>query len=421
MATYLCIDLKSFYASVECVLRGLDPLKTNLVVADPSRGNGAICLAITPPMKKLGIKNRCRIFEIPKGVNYITALPRMKKYMEISAMIYGIYLKYVSKDDIHVYSIDECFLDVTKYLSLYQMDAYSLSKKIIDDVYNTTHITATAGIGTNLFLAKVALDITAKHAKDNIGYLNEELFKENLWHHTPITDIWNISRGIATRLAKYGIYDLYGITQIDEAILYKEFGVNALFLIDHAYGIEPCTIEEIHNYKSKSNSLSHSQILFEDYKYDDALLVLKEMVDLLVLEIVEKGLAAKSVGLGIGYSKDVIKGTGGSAKLNGATQSKKVIMDAFVNLFIRTTKKDYPIRRIGISLGGIVDEYYVSFDLFTDHEALGKEKRMQEAIIDIKNKYGKNSILKAMDLAPKATTKKRNMLIGGHNSGEEAR
>ena len=416
---YLCIDLKSFYASVECVLRGLDPLKTNLVVADPSRGNGAICLAITPPMKALGIHNRCRIFEIPKNVKYITALPQMKKYMEISADIYGIYLKYVSKDDIHVYSIDECFLDVTRYLDLYQMDAITLAKKIIADVYNSTHITATAGIGTNLFLAKLALDITAKHAKDNIGYLNEQIFKATIWHHQPITDIWNISRGIASRLAKYGVYDLYGVTQMNEDILYKEFGVNAEYLIDHANGIEPCTIEEIHNYKSKSNSLSTSQILFEDYKYEEALLVLKEMVDNLVLELVEKGLVASSISLGIGYSKDIIKATGGTTKLGGATSSKSTIMDAFINLFKRTTKEGYPIRRIGIGLGGIISEDYASIDLFTDEATLDKEKRMQKAIIDIKNKYGKNSILKAMDLAPKATTKKRNTLIGGHNSGEE--
>lgn len=416
---YLCIDLKSFYASVECVLRGLDPLKTNLVVADPSRGNGAICLAITPPMKELGIHNRCRIFEIPKNVKYITALPQMKKYMEISAEIYGIYLKYVSKDDIHVYSIDECFLDVTKYLDLYQMDAASLAKKIIADVYKTTNITATAGIGTNLFLAKIALDITAKHSKDYIGYLDEDIFRKTIWHHRPITDIWNISRGTANRLAKYGVYDLYGVTQMDEEVLYKEFGVNAEFLIDHANGIEPCTIEEIHNYKSKSNSLSTSQILFEDYKYEEALLVLKEMVDNLVLELVEKGLVASSVSLGVGYSKDVTKGTGGSSKLSGATASRSEIIEAFINLFKKTTKENYPIRRIGIGLGGVVSEEYASIDLFTDEIALDKEKRMQKAIIDIKNKYGKNSILKAMDLAPKATTKKRNTLIGGHNSGEK--
>ena len=416
---YLCIDLKSFYASVECVLRGLDPLKTNLVVADPSRGNGAICLAITPPMKKLGIHNRCRIFEIPKNVKYIVALPQMKKYMEESAFIYSIYLKYVSQDDIHVYSIDECFLDVTKYLSLYQMSAYDLAKKIIDDVYHTTHITATAGIGTNLFLAKVALDISAKHAKGNIAYLDEELFKESLWHHKPITDIWNISYGIANRLAKYGIYDLYGITQMNEEILYKEFGVNAEFLIDHANGQESCTIEDIHNYKSKNNSLSNSQILFEDYNYEDALLVLKEMVDLNSLELVEKGLVTNVISLGIGYSKNVIKSTGGSVKLTGYTQSRQTLMEAFVKLYEKTTDRNHKIRRIGVGFGNVISEDYASIDLFTNTFALDKEKRVQEAIIEIKNKYGKNSILKAMDLTPKATTKKRNMLIGGHNSGED--
>lgn len=416
---YLCIDLKSFYASVECVSRGLDPLKTNLVVADPSRGNGAICLAITPPMKALGIHNRCRIFEIPKGVKYITALPRMKLYMEESVRIYEIYLKYVSKEDIHVYSIDECFLDVTRYLSLYQMNVKELAKVIIDDILKTTHITATAGIGTNMFLAKVALDITAKHATDNIGYLDEEVFKNTLWHHKPITDIWNISSGIANRLKKYGIDDLYGITQIDESILYKEFGVNAEFLIDHAKGIEPCTIEEIHNYKSKSNSLSTQQILFEDYKYEDALLVLKEMADIISLELVEKGLVASSISLYVGYSKDLIKATGGTKKINGYTQSRKVIMDAFVNLFNKTTNPNYLIRRIGVGLNNVVSEEFASIDLFSDQDELDKEKRVQEAIIDIKNKYGKNSILKANDLAPKATTRKRNKLIGGHNSGED--
>ena len=417
--TYLCIDLKSFYASVECVSRCLDPLKTNLVVADPSRGSGAICLAITPPMKKLGIHNRCRIFEIPNNVKYITALPRMKKYMEISSEIYGIYLKYVSCEDIHIYSIDECFIDVTKYLSLYQLSAYDLATRIIKDVLASTGITATAGIGTNLFLAKVALDITAKKAKDNIGYLDVELFKKTIWHHLPITDIWNISHGIANRLAKYKVYDLYGITQMDPNILAKEFGVNSILLIDHANGIEPCTIEEIHNYKPKNNSISNSQILFEDYNYDDALLVLKEMVDLNVLELVEKGLVTNSIGLGVGYSKDVIKSTGGTSKLSGFTQSRDKLMDAFIRLFKKVVNPNYPIRRIGVGFGNVVSEDYASIDLFTDQDSLDKEKRMQEAIIEIKKRYGKNSILKAMDLSPKATTKKRNNLIGGHNSGEE--
>ena len=263
--TYLCIDLKSFYASVECVERGLDPFKYNLVVADPSRGNGAICLAVSPALKNKGVKNRCRIFEIPKNIHYITALPRMKLYIKYSADIYEIYLKYVSKDDIHIYSVDECFLDITKYLNMYHMTSFELARMIIKDVYNTTGITATAGIGTNLYLTKVALDITAKHVKDNIGYLDEDKYKEELWHHTPLTDFWQIGRGINKRLSKLGINDMYDIAMSDEFVLYKEFGINAKYLIDHSKGIEPCTIKDIKSYKPKSNSISNTQILFEDY------------------------------------------------------------------------------------------------------------------------------------------------------------
>ena len=281
--TYLCIDLKSFYASVECVERGLDPFSANLVVADPSRGRGAICLAVSPALKALGVKNRCRIFEIPEKVRYITAMPRMKRYMEYSADIYSVYLRYISPEDIHVYSIDECFFDVTAYLKMYSKSPKEMANMLMDAVMRETGICATAGIGTNMFLAKVALDITAKHAEDHIGYLNEEEFKRQLWHHRPITDIWNVGRGIAARLERYGIYDLYGVAHTDEAKLYKEFGINAEFLIDHANGREPCTIEEIHNYKSKTESMSNNQILFEDYSYDDAYLVLKEMVNLIAL------------------------------------------------------------------------------------------------------------------------------------------
>ena len=245
---YLCIDLKSFYASVECVERGLDPLRENLVVADPSRGRGGICLAITPPMKKLGIKNRCRIFEIPDTVKYITAIPRMKLYMEYSAKIYSIYLKYVAAEDIHVYSIDECFFDITHYLPLYRKTGRQMAQMLLDAVFAETGISATVGIGTNLFLAKVALDITAKHAPDRIGILDEAMFREQIWHHRPITDIWNIGKGVAKRLEKHAIFDLYGIAHTDEKVLYKEFGVNAEFLIDHSKGIEPCTIREIKEY-----------------------------------------------------------------------------------------------------------------------------------------------------------------------------
>lgn len=412
---YLCIDLKTFYASVECVERGLDPFSTCLVVADASKGKGAICLAISPALKKLGVRNRCRLFEIPNNIEYISAMPRMKVYMQKSAEIYGIYLKYISKDDILVYSIDECFLDVTTYLNLYQMDARSLAKQMIDDVYRTTGITATVGIGTNLFLAKVALDISAKHSAFNMGFLDEELFKMTIWHHKPITDIWNIGRGIANRLLKYGVDDLYGITQVEESLLYKEFGVNAEFLIDHAHGIEPCTIKEIHNYRSKNNSLSNHQILPEDYQYDDAYLVLKEMIELQVLELVNRSLVTNSISLGIGYSKDVIKPTGGSKKLFGYTNSYQEIKNAFCEIFEQTTDRKNLIRRIGIGLNNVVDESFLTIDLFTDVEQLKKENNMQKAILNIKRKYGKNAILKGMNLEEKATTKKRNKLIGGHN------
>ena len=413
--TYVCIDLKSFYASVECVERGLDPFKTNLVVADPSRGNGAICLAITPYMKSLGVHNRCRIFEIPKGMEYITALPRMKKYIEYSADIYSIYLKYISPEDILVYSIDECFIDLTSYLKLYNLNAKELTKMIIDDVINTTGICATAGIGTNLFLAKVALDITAKHSPDFMGYLDEDLFKEQIWHHQPLTDIWNIGRGIANRLAKYGAFDLYDVTQLDEKTLYKEFGVNAEFLIDHAHGIEPCTIEEIHNYKSKNHSLFNSQILFEDYNYSDALLVMKEMIEVNVLELVDKCLVTNSISISIGYSKDLIKPTGGSMKLSIYTNSYKLLNEYVLDLFKKTTNREFPIRRIGISFNNVINEEFASLTLFTDLEEEKKENEIQKTILSIKKKYGKNSIVKGMDLQEKATTMKRNKLVGGHN------
>ena len=413
---YLCIDLKSFFASVECVERNLDSLKTNLVVADPSRGNGAICLAVSPSLKALGVKNRCRIFEIPKDIEYITAIPRMNHYIKYSADIYSIYLKYISPDDIHVYSIDECFIDATNYLKLYKKTPKELAKMMIDDVYKSTGICATVGIGTNLFLAKVALDITAKHAKDNMGYLDEKTFKETIWHHKPITDIWNIGRGIAKRLEKYNCYTLYDVSVLDEKILYKEFGVNALFLIDHSKGIETCSIKDIKNYKAKSNSLSNGQILFEDYKYEDALLIVKEMVDLNVLQLIDKHLVTDTIFLSIGYSKDVIKPTGGSLSIGEFTSSYKKINEYFIKLFKDTTNKNYPIRRISLGFANVIDEKYESYTLFTDYEKENKEKQMQKTILEIKKKFGKNSILKAMNLQEKATARKRNKMVGGHNA-----
>ena len=413
---YLCIDLKSFYASCECADRGLDSLTTKLVVADPRRGNGAICLAVSPAIKALGIKNRCRLFEIPKEVDYICAIPRMKRYMEVSAKIYSIYRKYVAEEDIYVYSIDECFMDVTNYLGFYKKTVKELAKMMIDDVFNTTGIHATAGIGTNLFLAKIALDIMAKKDPNFMGYLDLDRFKTEIWHHKPITDIWSISYGTAKRLLKYNIDDLYGITQINEDYLYDEFGINAEILIDHANGIEPLTIKDVKSYKSESNSLSTNQILFDDYDYDSAFLVLKEMVDMSSLELIEKKLVTSSISLSIGYSKDMIKPTGGVRRLNEFTQSRKRLMEYFVTLFKETTNPNYLIRRIGIGFGNVVDEKYQTVDLFTDEKELKKEKNLQKTIIDIKRKYGKNSIIKGMDLEKNATTIARNKLIGGHNA-----
>ena len=280
MKTYLCIDLKTFFASVECVERGLDPFKTDLVVADPDRNKGTICLAISPKMKERGIHNRCRLFEVPEDIKCIIAKPRMNLYIKYSCKIYSIYLKYVSKEDIFVYSIDECFLDITSYLKLYKKTPIELAKTIIKDVYESTGITATAGIGTNLYLTKIALDITAKHVDSHIGYLDEKLYKETLWDHTPLTDFWQIGRGISEHLNKLGLHTMRDISNCNEDILYKEFGINAELLIDHANGKEDVTIKEIKQYKPKNNSLSNSQILFKDYNYADAILVLKEMVEM---------------------------------------------------------------------------------------------------------------------------------------------
>ncbi|MBO6264297.1 MAG: DNA repair protein [Clostridia bacterium] len=416
---YVCIDLKSFYASVESVERGLDPMTTNLVVADKDRGHNAICLAITPAMKALGIKNRCRLGDIPKGVDYIIAKPRMRLYMEYSVKIYKIYLRYVSEEDIHVYSIDECFIDVTQYMKLYGMTAKQLAKTLIDKVYEELGIRATVGIGTNMFLTKVALDITAKHSPDFMGYLDEEKFKAEVWHHRPITDIWNIGKGIAARLAKYGIFDLYDVAHTDEAFLYKLFGVNAEYLIDHAWGVEPCTIADIRNYRSKSNSISNGQILFRDYEYGEAMTVMKEMVDLLVLELIEKGLVTNCISLYIGYSGHDEKGSGGTKTIGEYTNSYKKLLAYFEEYYISCVKKDTLIRRINIGLNNVVSEDYATVDFFTDVAAEKKEHKAQEAILEIKRKYGKNAILRGISYESGATGKERNKLIGGHNGGEE--
>ena len=414
---YMCIDLKTFYASVECVERGLDPFNTNLVVADSTRGKGTICLAISPKMKMLGVKNRCRIFEIPPTIKYITAMPRMKKYIEYSANIYAIYLKYFSKDDIHVYSIDEAFMDATSYLSFYKLTPIELAKKIINDIYKTYGITATAGIGTNMYLAKIALDITAKHNSNNIGYLDEEKYKKELWHHKPLTDFWQIGRGIDKRLNKMRIFDMYDIAHTEPKRLYKEFGINAEFLIDHSWGKESCTIADIKAYKPKSNSISNSQILFEDYSYIKARLVLKEMVELGSLRLVENNLVTNTVQLYIGYSKDLIKATGGTIKIENHTNVYSELLTAFLKIYDKTTNKNFPIRRIGINFANVIEAGNIQLNLFVDQEKINRERKLELTISNIKNKMGKNTIIRGMDLQEGATTILRNKLIGGHNSG----
>ncbi len=416
MKAYLCIDLKTFFASVECVERKLDPFAVNLVVADPSRGKGALCLAVSPKMKEQGVHNRCRIFEIPDNISYITAMPRMNLYMQYSADIYGIYLKYISREDIHVYSIDEAFLDVSEYLQMYSVSAKELARMIFQDIYTTTGITATVGIGTNLYLAKIALDITAKHAKDNMGVLDEQLYRETLWHHKPVSDFWQVGRGISKRLEKYSVADMYDIAHMDERILYREFGVNAEYLIDHAWGREPTTIKEIKAYKSKSNSLSNSQILFEDYNYEEALLVLKEMVELNVQNLVESHRVTDHIGLYIGYSARNVKATGGSRKLSNVTNSYAYLRNAFIELYRETVNRQELVHMLSISFGNVVDEMYETYDLFTDFNALEKEKKLQLTLLNIKHKFGKNAVIKGMNLLNKATAISRNKLVGGHNA-----
>ncbi len=414
---YCCIDLKSFYASVECVERDLDPFKTNLVVADPTRGEGSICLAITPAMKALGIKNRCRVYEIPKNVEFITAMPRMKLYMKYSAEIYGVYLNYISKDDIHIYSVDECFINLTPYTSFYNKTGRELAEMLRGAVFEKTGITATCGVGTNMFLAKVALDITAKKTSDGIGVLDEKSFKSSVWFHKPITDIWNIGPGIAKRLEKYDVYDLYGVSQMNPDVLYKEFGVNAEFLIDHANGIEPCDMDDIHKYKGKSQSLSNGQILFSDYNFEDALTVMKEMAEGLTLELVDRDLTCDSVSIYIGYSKDVRKSTGATRKLAKRTNSQKQILEKLIDLYYETTDKNAPIRRINIGFNDLSFEREYVLDLFGDAEAEERENHIAKSVIEIKREFGKNAIMKALSYKEKATGIARNAMVGGHNAG----
>lgn len=416
---YVCIDLKSFYASVECRERGLDPMTARLVVADPERTEKTICLAVSPAMKALGIPGRCRVFEIPKGIDYIMAPPRMQLYIDYSAQIYSVYLKYISKEDIHVYSIDEVFMDVTEYLKMYQMTAKELSVRIMEDILQTTGITAAAGIGTNLYLAKIALDITAKHTSDHIGMLDEEAYRRMLWTHRPLTDFWRIGRGIANRLERCGITTMGEIAQADEEMLYRMFGIDAELLIDHAWGRETTTMADIKTYRPKSNSISSGQVLGCDYNYEDAKLIVKEMADQLCLELVAKELVTDSIALYVGYTNRAEKKADhGTISMTVTTSSARQIIAYAVKLYDRIADRHTPIHRINLSFHNIVDEAWQQYDLFTDPEEIEKEHRIQKAMLDIKERFGKNAILKGMDLQKGATTMERNRQIGGHKSGD---
>lgn len=419
MAVYMCLDLKSFYASVECADLGVDPFTTPLVVADASRGLGAITLAISPALKALGVKNRCRLFEIPSTIEYIAVKPRMRRYMEVSASIYGVLLECVAPEDIHVYSIDEYFIDVTPYSRLYKKSYYDLALLFKDKVLERTHIHATVGLGSNLFLAKVALDVLAKHAPQGIGVLNEELFKEKIWYHQPITDIWQIGKGIARRLHKYGVVDLHGITTVPEDRWYKEFGVNAELLIDHAWGRETCTMKEIHAYRPAKHSLSRGQILLRNYSYEECFVPLREMVESLLLELIAEETLTKYISLGVRYADRTVKGTGGSRRLSKYTCSLEILSQAVLDLYKETVHQHQEIRQLSVGFDDLVNRAAVPWeeDLFSD-DSKEEEKsyQVERTVLEIKERFGGNSILRASSLQEEGTMQFRNTLVGGHNA-----
>lgn len=425
--TYICIDLKSFYASVECADRGLDPFTTDLVVADPERSANTICLAVTPSLKAKGVRNRCRVRDIPEGMDYITAVPRMRRYMEVSAEIYRTYLEFVSAEDTWPYSIDECFIDATPYLVHYGLDARALVRRLIARVRERTGIAATAGIGPNMFLCKVALDVMAKHADDGIGRLDDESFRREIWFHRPLTDIWGIGHGIAGRLAKRGIYDLAGVCAERPEILRGEFGKNAEVLIDHAWGIEPATIADCRAYVPRAHSLTNGQVLMRDYTFDEARTVAREMVFGSCMDLAEKYLACDTVGLWVGYSGAILRTWdsageppslhgGGQRHLGCVTASETKIAAALMALFDETVSRRAPIRRVNISLAGVVPARLAAPTLFDDPAELEREERLARASVAVRRRFGANALLRGTSLMPEANARERNRQIGGHRA-----
>jgi len=413
---YLCIDQKSFYATVECVVRGLDPMTTNLVVADPDRSRNTICLAVSPSMKVLGVKNRCRIRDIPPNIPHIVAPPRMKLYIACAAEIHGVFLRYIAPEDIYTYSIDESFIDVTPYLKMYGKTARELAKEIIQAVRDIVGTVSTCGIGTNLYLAKVALDILAKHDPEFIAELNEETYQETMWDHRPLTDFWRIGPGTERRLRNHGLTTLRDITMCNEDLLYRWFGVDAEILIDHAWGREPTTIRDIKNYKSKSKSMSSSQVLMRDYKFSEGELIAKEMADNLCLDMAAKNLVTESITLWVGYSyTEGVPSVLATVKFSRPTNLSVEVIPAISILFRRIVNPTYAIRRIAISCNDVtIDPGMQQLNMFVDTNKQVREMNLQHTILQIRAKYGKNAILKGMNFQKAATGRERNTQIGGH-------
>ncbi len=419
---YFVIDARSFYASVEAVDRGLDPLTCKLVVADAERTEKTICLAVSPALKAMGVKNRCRLFEVPKDPEIVIAKPRMKRYIEVAAGIYGLYLKRMSKDDMHVYSIDEVILDVTTYLKLYKVKAKDYAISLMQEVKEKFGIPMTAGIGTNMYLAKVASGIMAKHDKDGIGWLDEQRFIRLLSNYRPLSSFWQISHGIETRLASMGIFDMEGIRKCPEEFLYKEFGVNAELIIDHAYGREPTRMEHIKNYKSASNSVGTNQILPEPYPKKDGLEVLLSMIETLALNLADRGLVSSRIYVAITYEEDKKKRKP-SVHFTIDIPGKGNLASLFTPLaeeqYCRRVSPDALVRSVAIAFADVKEEPAVSYGLFDEPEKIEKETKLRDSLIEIEKKYGKNAVLRGADFTAKSTRRERNKMIGGHMGGED--
>ena len=426
---YMCIDLKTFYASVECADRGLDPFTTKLVVADPTRSDNTICLAITPAMKRLGIPNRCRINDIPPGVSYEVAPPRMKHYMDVSARIVDIYLSFVAPVDLYPYSIDECFIYISPYLKLYQISALEFAQRLQKAVLAQTRITATAGIGTNLFLAKVALDIRAKHSKNGIGMLNNQLFKKYIWFYTPLTDIWGIGKGTQRHLEKLGIDTLAGVCTMPKKLILKEFGKHGTYLLEHAWGLECMTIPRIKEYTPKAHSITNGQVFMRDYTYQEVFTILHEMTNESSLDLVRQRVYASGVSLNIGFSVQyarIMEGQANdqfkrsihsfSSKLCMPTNNENQLYSVFKRLYETNIPHDATIRRVQLNFTGLLLSDSCAAALPCCSNSSTELQNLPQTIVDIRERFGANYLLKATSLRPESNARIRNKQIGGHRA-----